>query len=120
MSSIGTQALLVLLLPLLLALPLVLGTYNATRSVAIFRHGTFVCVCIYVVHRDEDKYDYYDERPLPLTADPNYPKEDARTYFTKISNVRTDKFSLGKMLDGSKVKMLSVFSRRDAGSAYIE
>ena len=61
--------------------------------------------------------------PLPLTADPNYPQEDARTYFTKISNVRTDKFSLGKLLDGSKVKiptLLSVFSRRDAGSAYIE
>jgi hypothetical protein len=61
--------------------------------------------------------------PLPLTADPNYPQEDARTYFTKISNVRTDKFSLGKMLDGSEVKiptLLSVFSRRDAGSAYIE
>jgi hypothetical protein len=61
--------------------------------------------------------------PLPLTADPNYPQEDARTYFTKISNVRTDKFSLGRMLDGSEVKiptLLSVFSRRDAGSAYIE
>jgi hypothetical protein len=40
-----------------------------------------------------------------------------------LSNVRTDKFSLGKMLDGSKVKiptLLSVFSRRDTGSAYIE
>ncbi len=61
--------------------------------------------------------------PLPLTADPNYPQEDTRTYFTKISNVRTDKFSLDEMLDGSEVKiptLLSVFSRRDAGSAYIE
>jgi hypothetical protein len=48
--------------------------------------------------------------PLPLTADPNYPQEDARTYFAKISNVRTDKFSLGKrMLDGSKVKIPSCF-----------
>jgi hypothetical protein len=37
--------------------------------------------------------------------------------------VRTDKFSLGRMLDDSEVKiptLLSVFSRRDVGSAYIE
>jgi hypothetical protein len=64
--------------------------------------------------------------PLPLTPDKKYPQEDAH-YFKKISNVRTDKFSLGTMLDGSKVKiptLLSVFSRRgkdgNTGSAYIE
>jgi hypothetical protein len=62
--------------------------------------------------------------PLPLTADKNYPQEDVH-HFKKIRNVRTDKFSLGTMLDGSKVKiptLLSVFSRRggkgDTGSAY--
>ncbi len=49
--------------------------------------------------------------PLPLTADKNYPQEDVH-YFKKISNVRTDKFSLGTMLDGSKVKIPTLVSVR--------